>query len=153
MRKTFWLLLLGGVITFCFDGVSQEIPHVGSQACRIVDISPMGRGEIYVDGMRVPEELGLLNFLRQSEKSSPSSCLRAFVPLTTTIRDIEDLRVIAGKMQYEEFHVYVYEKDYRDSVSEIVFGSTFNADELRSSPRGPVAWPDRQHATTKGGQR
>lgn len=150
MRKKSWLLI--AVLTVCLDfgSASQQSAKISSQTCRIVDVVSTSYDDAYVDGFRVSEKLGLLNSLRQREKSSTRSCLRVFVPITGTIQEIEDLRVIAGKMQYKDFHVYIYEKEYRDSVSEMAFGLAFNADELRSAPTGSLPWPDRQHSRQLG---
>jgi len=147
MKKALWLLLVTGAIGPGVKTFSEPAPQVGPRNCRIVDVTLTRNGEVdYVDGIKVPEDVGPLNFIRQREKSSPRCCLLVFVPLMTSIREIEDFRVIAGKMQYVDFHLYVYENDYRGSVSELVFGPAFNPDELRSSPQGPVPWPDRQPA-------
>ena len=144
MKKGLWILLVSAAITPGVSAFQRPAAQRGPSDCRIVDVTFDKTGEVdYVDGMGVPAEVGLLNSLRQHEKSSPRSCLLVFVPLATTIRTIEDLRVIAGKMQYQEFHLYVYEKRYRDSVNELVFGSAFKSDELRSGAHGPLRWPDR----------
>jgi hypothetical protein len=60
------------------------------------------------------------------------------------IQDIEDFRVIAGKMQYEDFHAYLYEDRDRDLVREIRYGSPVSPGELRSGPKGYLSWPDHQ---------
>jgi hypothetical protein len=95
----------------------------------------------YVDGIRVPDEVGWLEYLRRKEKSSPRSCLLLFVPTSVKIQDVEDFHVVAGKMQYEDFHVYVYDQ-HRRLVTEFLHGPPVNADELRSGPNGPFGWPD-----------
>lgn len=147
MKKALWLLLVIGAIGPSVKTTPKPEPQVGPRNCRIIDVTVTRAGEVeYIDGIKVPDNMGPLNFIRQREKASPHSCLLVFVPLTTSIREIEDFRVIAGKMQYEDFHVYVYENQYRDSVNELIFGSAFNPDELRSSPQGPLPWPDRRPA-------
>jgi hypothetical protein len=124
------------------------MPHAKGTSCRIVDVIAIKSGDVeYVDGMRVPGDVTTIDYLRQQEKSSPRTCLLLFVPSSVKIRDIEDFRVIAGKMQYEDFHPYLYEDRYRDLVREILYGSPVNPDELRSGPQGQLAWPDHQRET------
>jgi hypothetical protein len=145
MKKALWLLLIISAIGPSVNTFPKPAPQVGPRNCRIVDVTVTKAGEVdYVDGIKVPDEVGLLNFLRAREKLSPSCCLLLFVPVATSIRELDDFRVIAGKMQYVAFHVYVYESEYRDTVDELVFGNGFNSDDLRLSPRGPLPWPDRQ---------
>ncbi len=147
MKKALWLLLIIGAISPSVNTFPKPALQVGPRNCRIIDVTFIGTSEVdYVDGIKVPDELGPLNFIRRREKSSPRSCLLLLVPLTTRIRELDDFSVIAGKMQYEDFHIYVYENQYRDSVNELVLGNAFNSEELRSSPHGPLPWPDRRPA-------
>lgn len=142
MKKAI-LLLLFAAASPTANTFPDPARQVGPRNCRIVDLVPTRGGEVnYVDGIRVPDETGLLNFLRQREKASPRSCLLVFTPLMTTVRQLEDLRVIAGKMQYEDFHLYVYESQYRDTVNELLFGRASDSGQLRLTPRGPLPWPD-----------
>jgi hypothetical protein len=140
MRNALWLLF--------FVCAATRLPviapaQVRSQNdCRIVDFVMKNTGEVdYVDGKRVPGKLVDLFYLQEQEKSSPRSCLALFVTSSAKIRDIEGTRVIAGKMGYKDFHAYLYEPN-RDSASEILYGPDIKAEELRSSPNGPIPWPD-----------
>jgi hypothetical protein len=113
--------------------------------CRIVDVVATKAGdEYFVDGLKVPYNAGVTEYLRRAEASSPSSCLRFFVPTSITIRDVDDMWVIAtGKMQYKEFHVYIYD-ERRDSVNEISWWTTTETSALRLGNGGIIPWPDRQ---------
>jgi len=97
--------------------------------------------DYYVDGRRAGSlsELNLLELLRGTEASSPSSCLRFFVPTSVKINEIENADVVAGKMQYKEFHVYIYGY-YHDWVKEILWQSHPSAD-VRLGMKGTVDWP------------
>lgn len=121
---------------------AQEPSFVKGDACRIVDMVAKKGSEVdYVDGKRVPGNLVTIDYLREQEKSSPRSCLLLFVTSSTRIRDIEGLRVIAGKMQYKDFRVYLYDSN-RDLVSEIRYGKDTDAGEVHKGPNGPIPWPD-----------
>jgi len=87
MKKVLWLLLITGAIGPSVNTFPKPTPQVGPRNCRIIDMTFTKTGEVdYVDGMKVPDEVGLLNFLRQREKSSPSCCLLVFVPVATNIQ-------------------------------------------------------------------
>ena len=123
-----------------------QAPPQEKSVCKIVDLVVKEAGEIdYVDGKRVPGNLVDIDYLREQEKSSPSprSCLVLFATSSAKIRDIEGVRVIAGKMGYKDFHAYLYEPN-RDSASEILYGPTINLNEVRSGPHGPVPWPGQE---------
>ena len=124
---------------------AQTSPQTETSMCRIVDLVAKHAGEVdYVDGVRVPGDAVIIDYLREREKSSPTSCFRLFVTSSVKIQDIEDVRVIAtGKMQYKDFHVYLYDPG-SDSFREVLYGSESTVDKLRSTPRGKVAWPDRR---------
>jgi hypothetical protein len=104
------LLLLPAIISIQL--LAQSSSPSSTKPCRIVDVVQTVTGhDYYVDGRRagsLSEELNLLELLRRTEASSPSSCLRFFVPTSVKINEIENADVVAGKMQYKEFHVYVY---------------------------------------------
>jgi hypothetical protein len=114
-------------------------------SCRIVDVIATKAGDQYfVDGVRVPDNGYVIDYLRRAEVASPRSCLRLFVPTSVKIQDVEDMFVIAtGKIQYQEFHAYLYD-ERRDSVSEISLWKTVNTASLRSSNGHLVPWPDLQ---------
>ncbi len=112
--------------------------------CRIVDMVFKGGREIdYVDGTRVPGNLVDIDYLRVQEKASPRPCLLLFVTTASKIRDVEGMRVVAGKMGYAEFHAYLYDPN-RDAASEITYQSDANLDKLRSGSQGRLNWPDPQ---------
>ena len=140
MNRILILLLLTA-----FPGMNsfaQEQSQGKGDSCRIVDMVAKKGGEVdYVDGKKVPGNLVTIDYLREQEKSSPRTCLLAFVTSSTRIKDIEGLRVIAGKMQYKDFRAYLYDAN-RDSVSEIRYGEDINAGEVRKGPNGPIPWPD-----------
>lgn len=133
------------ILTQCTatNSAQQSVAQVSSKPCRIVDeLSTEAGTAYYVDGTKVPEDIGILGFVRQRDKSSPCTCLLAFVTTSARIRDVEDLRVIAGKMDYKEFHAYLYDPRYRDFATEIdYYGTHLNLTELRSGPKGPVPLP------------
>jgi hypothetical protein len=127
----FFLAAFPGMNSF-----AQEPSQLKGDACRIVDMVAKKVGEVdYVDGKKVPGNVVTIDYLREQEKSSPRTCLLVFVTSATRIKDIEGLRVIAGKMQYKDFRAYLYDAN-RDSVSDI------NAGEVRKGPNGPIPWPD-----------
>jgi len=145
MKTSPWLFLL--ILIFTprdpINSTPQGATQVGRKGCRIVDEVITKSGEVdYVDGVRVPEELGVLETLRRREKVSPCTCMLAFVATAARIRDVEDFRVMAGKMDYQEYHAYLYEDRYRDTATEILYGPRVNMNELRSGPHGQVPLPD-----------
>jgi len=145
MKNSRWLcVLILTLAEFAPNSLSQQaVPQAERKACRIVDMVSAKSGNLfYVDGIKVPADLGVLGFVRQREKVSPCSCLLAFVTTSARIREVEDLRVIAGKMDYKEFHAYLYDDRYRDFATEVFYyGSHLNLSELRSGPQGPVPLP------------
>jgi len=149
------------ILTLILAGLSpvgptqQPATQPGRRACRIVDEVSTNTGDVYyVDGRKVPGDIGgVLLFLREREKTSHCTCLLAFVTTSARIRGLEDLRVIAGKMDYKEFHAYLY--DYRrDFATEILYyGSPLNLSELRWGPEGSVPLPDENQKKATRGQR
>jgi hypothetical protein len=118
---------------------AQTPRHDDNSKCRIVDMVAKKAGEVdYVDGKRVPGNFVNIDYLREQEKSSPTTCLTLFLTSSVKIQDIEDFGVMAtGKMQYQDFHAYLYDPA-RDSFSEILYGPTVAPEKLRSSPRGTI---------------
>jgi len=104
-------------------------------------VETVGGHDYYVDGKRAGShsEVNLLELLRRTETSSPSSCLRLFVPTSVKINEMENGLVVAGKMQYQEFHVYVYGY-YHEWVKEILWESRTSAN-VRLGMKGTVDWP------------
>ena len=94
-----------------------------------------------MDGRRAgsPSEVNLLELLQRTEASSPSSCLRFFVPTSVKVNEIANAEVVAGKMQYKEFHAYIYGY-YNDSVNEILWEPHPSGD-VRLGMKGTVDWP------------
>jgi hypothetical protein len=134
------LLLLPVIISIQLLAQSSSPPS--TKPCRILDVVQTVSGhDYYVDGRRAgsDSEVNLLELLRRSEASSPSSCLRLFVPTSVKVKEIENGRVVAGKMQYEEFHVYVYD-EHRDWVNEILLETRPSAN-VRLGMKGTVEWP------------
>jgi len=145
MGKMLWLLLIAATVWPSVNTFPQPASQVGPRNCRIVDVTLMRAGEVdYVDGMRVPDDVGPLNFLRERERSSPRSCLLVFLPVAATLRQFDDFQVIAGKIQYDNLHIYVYGPVYRSKVNEVFLGPPVDPDDLRLGPHGPLPWPDRQ---------
>jgi len=123
-------------------GLAQQPPQFKGDACRIVDMVPKNGAEVdYVDGRKVPGNLVTIDYLREQEKFSPRTCLSLFVTIHARIKDIEGVRAIAGKMQYEDFHVYLHHEN-RDLVSEISYGEAIDPDAVRKGPNGVIPWPD-----------
>jgi len=114
--------------------------------CRIVDIVAKKTSEVdYVDGKRVPGDFVTIDYLRAQEKASPRSCLLLFVTTFVTIQYIEDFRVIAGKMQYPDFHAYLHDEahaEWRDSYKEILYGPTQHPGQVHKGTRGTIPWPE-----------
>lgn len=122
--------------------LAQTSSPSSTKPCRIVDVvKTLGGHDYYVDGRRAgtDSEVNLLELLRRSEASSPSSCLRLFVPTSVRVNEIENGRVVAGKMQYEEFHAYIYD-ERRDWVNEILW-ETLPSANVRTGMKGTVDWP------------
>jgi hypothetical protein len=123
--------------------VLPALGEASSTACRIVDVIATKAGDQYfVDGVKVPDDGYVIDYIRRAEKASPRSCLRLFVPISVKLQDVEDMWVIAtGKIQYQDFHAYLYD-ERRDSVNEISFWTRVDAAHLRSSDGHPLPWPD-----------
>ena len=139
MKRVAILLFL---IAFPAMNSFAQQPSQLKGACRVVDMVHKSSGEVdYVDGKRVPGNLVTIDYLREQEKSSPRVCLSLFVTIHAKIKDIEGVRAVAGKMQYEDFHVYLHHEN-RDLVSEIQYGEATDPVEVRKSPNGPIPWPD-----------
>ena len=134
------LLALAFLLVLPVFGQETPIP-----SCRIVDVIATKAGDRYfVDGVNVPADGYVIDYLRRAELASPRSCLRLFVPTAVKIQDVEDMFVIAtGKIQYQDFHVYLYD-ERRDSVNEISLWKTVDTAPLRSSHGHLLPWPDRQ---------
>ena len=131
-----WRLLV--LSAFFTVQMAAQTPTVGKN-CRIVDVVKSGSGhDYYIDGKRAgsQSDVNLLIVLQHAEASSPLPCLRLFVPTSVKEVLIENARVVAGKMQYQEFHVYVYDERH-DFVNEMIW------ETQPSHPlRGGVRWPD-----------
>ena len=141
------LALPAFLVVAAFTLLAQSQVPSSAEPCRIVDVAKTNRGhDYYVDGKRVGTdvEVNLLELLRRSEASSSSSCLKLFVPTSVRLNAIEDGRVVAGKMQYEEFHAYVYD-ERRDWVNEILWQALPSAN-LRAGMKGTVDWPSSDSA-------
>jgi hypothetical protein len=134
------LLLLPVIISIQL--LAQSSSPSPTKPCRIVDVvQTVGGHDYYVDGTRAgsDSEVNLLELLRRREVGSPSSCLRLFLPLSVKINEIENGRIVAAKMQYKEFHVYVY-GERRDEVNEILLETRTSAN-VRLGMKGTVDWP------------
>jgi hypothetical protein len=131
------------------NSAQQAALQAKGRPCRIVDELPSKTDAVYyVDGVRVPDEIGVLEVLRRRDKVSPSSCIHVFVTTSARIRDVEELRVMAGKMDFKEFHAYLFDLRYRDTVTEInYYGDHLQPSELRAGPRGPLPWPVAQSSS------
>jgi len=80
MKTSRWLpLLIVLVAAYApISSTSQSTTRAGRRACRIVDEVVTKSGEVdYVDGARVPEELGVVEIIRRREKVSPCTCMLA----------------------------------------------------------------------------
>ena len=118
-----------------------------AKGSRTVDLAITKRGEAdYVDGKRVPAGMRTLDYLRQEEKTDPRTSLVVFVTASARIDDVENLRRIAEKMQYQDFHAYERDGWDHETVVEILYGPRVSLDELRSGPNGPIPLPERQPA-------
>lgn len=136
----------GGGLSYPETKGTPQTPHLaGDRQCRIVDVIATKTGdEYFVDGVKVPEDVGVTGYLRRAEASSPRSCLRLFVPTSVKIQDVEDIWVIAtGKMQYQEFHAYLYD-ERRDTVNEISWWKTTETSTVRVGNGHVIPWPDRE---------
>jgi len=132
-------ILLIFLVTFPGLNCAQS---AGAQAerktCWIVDVTNTGGGEVdLVDGVRVPEKLGTANYLRQLErKTSQRSCLSAFVTTSAQIEQVDDMRKIAGKIEYEESHVYLYDaKQDRSLAREILWTAQVSTQAVKKDAR------------------
>ena len=152
MKKIMMLLFL--ILLSTVSSFGQSPSQVNGGPCRIVDMVAKKGSEVdYVDGKRVPGNLVTIDYLRAQEKVSPTNCLSLFVTIHVRIEDIEGMWAIAGKMQYKDFHVYVYNEN-QDLVSEIRFGEATSPDEVRKGPNGAIPWPDDPNAEpVRHGQR
>ena len=132
--------LIAVMFLFVLPAFGQQTP---TASCRIVDVIATKAGHQYfVDGVKVPNDEYVIDYLRHAEKASPRSCLRLFVPTSVKIQDVEDMFVIAtGKIQYQDFHAYLYD-ERRDSVDEISLWKKVDTAHLRSSNGHPLPWPD-----------
>lgn len=85
--------LLALAFLFVLPVFGQETP---TPSCRIVDVIATKAGDQYfVDGVKVPADGYVIDYLRRAESASPRSCLRLFVPTSVKIQDVEDMFVIA----------------------------------------------------------
>ena len=140
MKTPAFLLL---TIMISIQSLARTSSPSSNTPCRIVDVVKTVAGhDYYVDGKRAgaDTEVNVLELLRRREASSPSSCLRAFVPTSIKINEIQNFLIVANKMQYKEFHTYVYD-EHHDSVAEILWEGRMS-DGLRWGINGTVRWPD-----------
>jgi hypothetical protein len=114
------ILAASSAINWAPRGAAQA----ATKACWIVDVTKTTGEADFVDGIPVPNELGIVNYLRQEErKTSQRPCLLGFVTASARITDVDGLRAIAGKIGYEESHVYLYGEQDRGLAREILWTS------------------------------
>lgn len=143
MKKTLCFLLITFSASAAFNTLAQAPTKEKRANCRIVDVMATKSGDTYyVDGMKMPQNVTVIEYLRRKEATSPRTCLLLFVPSSVKIRDVADMDVVAGKMQYEDFHAYLYDQ-HREQVMEILPGPPVRTKNLRTGPRGELSWPDR----------
>jgi hypothetical protein len=112
---------------------AMQVPVQGDRkACWIVEVTTTNAGEVdYVDGVRVPEDVGTVNFLRLREReTSPRSCMLAFVSSSARIENVDNMRAIAGKIGFQESHVYLYEEQDRAFAREILWSPQVSAEPV-----------------------
>jgi len=144
-KRLLWALTLICLACGASNSAQETKIQANKKTCRIVDYLSTKAGNIYyVDATKVSGDVGeVLLSLRQRERASSCTCLLAFFTASARIRDVEDLRVIAGKMDYKDFHSYLYDPRYSDFATEINYdGTHLNLSELRSGSQGAVPLPD-----------
>lgn len=132
----FWLLFLGIL------GLSSPTMHSQTvKTCTILDVVQSNSHDTYfIDGVALAPNADLLDALRKKEGSNPHACLNAFVPLTMTLRSVESIRASAGKLQFEEAHIYVYGR-YHEYVTEVLGSGDTESAKVRKTGTGLLAWP------------
>src|ERR1700733_10825535 len=137
MRMTLWVFPLILAVHAAIHRAPQVPTQGDRKACWIVDVTNTNTGEVdYVDGVRVPNDIGTVNFLRLRERrTSPRTCLLAFVTPSAQIADADDMRVIAGKIGYQESHVYLYGEQDHGYAREILWTPQVSAQAVEKGSR------------------
>lgn len=132
----FWLFFLGIL------GLSSPTMHSQTvKTCTILDVvQTSSREAYYIDGVALAPNTDLLDALRKKEGSNPHACLNAFVPLTMTLRSVESIRASAGKLQFEETHIYLYGR-YHEYVTEVLGSGDTESARVRKTATGNLPWP------------
>jgi hypothetical protein len=112
-----------------------------AENCIILDVvQANSHDSYYIDGVLLAPNVDLLDALRKREGANPHVCLNAFVPLTMTLRSVESLRASAGKLQFEEAHIYVYGR-YHEYVTEVLGSGDTESVKVRTTKAGALPWP------------
>ena len=137
MKCTSFCLLILGIL-----GLSTPMIHSQTvKTCTILDVVQTNAHDAYyIDGVALAPNVDLLDALRKKEGSNPHACLNAFVPLTMTLRSGESIRASAGKLQFEETHIYVYGR-YHEYVTEVLGSGDTESAKVRKTVTGALAWP------------
>jgi hypothetical protein len=132
-RWLFLTILTASLVINCATDIAAQTAR---KACWVADVTKTTGVADFVDGIRVPDELGIVNYLRQQErKTSQRPCLLGFVTPSAQIADVDNLRKIAGKIGFEEIHVYLYEQEDPNFAREILWTPQVSAHVERKGAR------------------
>jgi len=137
MKCAWFCLLFLGI----FGLSSSTMQSQTVKTCTILDVVQTNSHDTYyIDGVALAPNADLLDALRKKEGSNPHACLNAFVPLTMTLRSVESIRASAGKLQFEEAHIYVYGR-YHEYVTEVLGAGDTESAKVRKTGTGLLPWP------------
>lgn len=136
--KSVWLCLL----FLGFLGMYSPTMHSQTvKTCTILDVVHINSHDTYyIDGVALAPKVYLLDALRKKEGSNLHACLNAFVPLTMTLGAVESIRAAAGKLQFEEAHIYLY-GSYHQYVTDVLGSGDTESAKVRKTETGLLAWP------------
>jgi uncharacterized protein YbcV (DUF1398 family) len=121
---------------------TQVSPQAVKRDSRVIEVATSKSGEVdYVDGVKLPPDTTLVDYLRQQERALRRTSLVVFVKASARIETVENLRAVAENMGYQAFHAYVLDTRNPEIAVELRYGAPVKLDQLRSGPQGSVPLP------------
>ena len=131
------------VLLYCATGIASTSTMCaqGTRGCVILDVvQSSAHDQYFLDGKALSPKEDLMDALRKRQASDTHACLNVFVPLSMTLKSVQSIRALAGKLQFESSHIYLYGR-YRKYVTEILGAGDTESDAVRIGAKGAISWP------------
>jgi len=131
------------VMLYCVVGVvcTSTMRAQSTHSCVILDVvQSNAHDQYFLDGKVLSPKEDLMDALRKRQASDVHACLNVFVPLSMTLKSVESIRALAGKLQFDTSHIYLYGR-YRKYVTEVLGSGDTESDTVRKGANGSVVWP------------